>query len=255
MTGNNDISLNVRTVFLSDFHLGTRGCQAELILDFLKSVEADTYYLIGDIVDGWRLKESWFWPQSHNDVIQKILRKVRKGSRVVYLPGNHDEFLRDYLGSTFGGIELVDEITHISSDGAKYLVLHGDKFDIVVRHARWLAHLGDWAYDIALVINTVVGKFRRRFGMSYWSLAGWGKTKVKSALNFVTSFEEAVINDAKRLRLDGVICGHIHTPSMKTIDEIKYVNTGDWVDSCSALIEHHNGQLEIIYWHDIKNKK
>jgi UDP-2,3-diacylglucosamine pyrophosphatase LpxH len=244
-------SLQVRTVFISDIHLGTRGCQAHLVLDFLKNVEAETIYLVGDIIDGWRLKGGWFWPQTHNDVVQKFLRKVRKGTRVIYVPGNHDEFLRDYVGTNFGGVDVVMEATHEMADGKTYLIIHGDKFDMVVRHARWIAHLGDWAYDFAVALNTIVSMVRRRMGLPYWSLAGWGKRKVKKAVNFITAFEDAVINDARRAKVDGVICGHIHYPVMREIDGFHYVNTGDWVDSCSALVEHMDGKLELLEWRQI----
>jgi len=242
------VRYNVRTLFLSDIHLGTRSCQANLVLDFLKQVEAETIYLVGDIIDGWRLKGGWFWPQSHNDVIQKFLRKVRKGTRVIYVPGNHDEFLRDYIGMNFGGVDVVMEAKHETADGKSYLILHGDKFDVVVHHARWIAHLGDWAYDFAVDINSIVSFVRRRLGLPYWSLAGWGKRKVKKAVNFITSFEDAVINDARRAEVDGVICGHIHHPTMREIDGFHYINTGDWVDSCSAVVEHHDGKLELLDW-------
>ncbi len=243
--------LNVRTVFLSDIHLGSRNCQADMVLDFLKHVEADSVFLVGDIIDGWRLKSAWFWPQSHNDIVQKFMRKVRKGARVVYVPGNHDEFLRDYVGMNFGGVEIVMEATHETADGKTYLVMHGDKFDMVVHHARWIAHLGDWAYDLAVAINSVISLVRRRLGLPYWSLAGWGKRKVKKAVNFITSFEDAVINEARRADVDGVICGHIHYPVMREIDGFHYVNIGDWVDSCSALVEHHDGRLELLEWKHI----
>jgi len=245
------VHYNVRTLFLSDIHLGTRSCQANLVLDFLKQVEAETIYLVGDIIDGWRLKSGWFWPQSHNDVVQKFLRKVRKGTRVIYVPGNHDEFLRDYIGMNFGGVDVVMEAKHETADGKSYLILHGDKFDMVVHHARWIAHLGDWAYDFAVAINSVVSFVRRRLGLPYWSLAGWGKRKVKKAVNFISSFEDAVINDARRAEVDGVICGHIHHPTMREIDGFHYINTGDWVDSCSALVEHHDGKLELLDWPSI----
>lgn len=245
------VVLNVRTVFLSDIHLGTRGCQASLVLDFLKRIEADTIYLVGDIIDGWRLKGSWFWPQSHNDVVQKFLRKVRKGTRIIYIPGNHDEFLREYIGMNFGGVDVAIEAMHRTADGKVYLILHGDKFDMVVHHARWIAHLGDWAYDVAVALNSVIGLIRRRLGLPYWSLAGWGKRKVKKAVNFITAFEEAVINDARRAEVNGVICGHIHCPVMREIEGFHYINTGDWVDSCSALVEHHDGRLELLEWRQI----
>lgn len=245
-------SRGFRALFLSDLHLGTRGCQAELLLDFLKCHEAETIYLVGDIVDGWRLKVSWNWPQAHNDVVQKLLRKVRKGTRIVYIPGNHDEFLRDYVGMNFGGIEIVEEHVHTTADGRRMLVLHGDKFDIVVRHVKWLALLGDWAYDLALFLNVYISRIRRRMGLPYWSFSAWSKQKVKTAVNFVGAFQSAVSEDARRHGVDIVLCGHIHQPAIKTIEDVLYVNTGDWVESCSAVVEHHDGRLELVRWTDSK---
>jgi UDP-2,3-diacylglucosamine pyrophosphatase LpxH len=238
----------VRTLFLSDVHLGTKGCRAEYLLEFLKSVETETIVLVGDIIDGWRLKAGWYWPQLHNDVIQKLLRRVRKGARIVYVPGNHDEFLRDYEGSRFGGVEIALEMIHETVDGKRYLVLHGDKFDVVVRNVAWLAHLGDWAYDWAIAINVVVGWARRRLGLPYWSFSGWTKSQVKRAVSFIGAFEHAVATEAARHGVDGVICGHIHHPAMRDIAGIRYVNVGDWVESCTALVEHHDGRMELIYW-------
>jgi len=237
-----------RTLFISDVHLGTRGCQAELLLDFLRCHEADTIYLVGDIVDGWRLKRTWYWPQSHNDVAQTILRLARNGARIVYLPGNHDEFLRDYLGMDFGGIELRNTAVHEAADGRRLLVIHGDQFDVVVRHARWLAFLGDWAYSTTLTLNTYVNLVRRRLGFSYWSLSAWAKLKVKNAVNFIGAFEEALVRQAREIRTDGVICGHIHYPAMHRSFGTAYHNCGDWVESCTALVEHHDGEFEIIRW-------
>lgn len=237
-----------RALFISDVHLGTKGCQAELLLDFLKYNDADTVYLVGDIVDGWRLKANWYWPQKHNDVVQKLLRKGRKGARMVYLPGNHDEFLRDYYGTHFGGIEVVERAIHEAADGKRYLVIHGDIFDVVVRHARWLAFLGDWAYSAALTINTYVNKIRRRLGLTYWSLSQWAKLKVKNAVNYIGKFEEAVADEAKRSEVDGVICGHIHHAVIHDQFGVRYVNCGDWVESCTAVAEHEDGRLEIISW-------
>jgi UDP-2,3-diacylglucosamine pyrophosphatase LpxH len=237
-----------RALFISDVHLGTKGCQAELLLDFLKYNEADTVYLVGDIVDGWRLKANWYWPQKHNDVVQKLLRKGRKGARMLYLPGNHDEFLRDYYGTHFGGIEVVETAIHEAADGKRYLVIHGDVFDLVVRHAKWLAFLGDWAYTAALGINTYLNKIRRRLGLTYWSLSQWAKLKVKNAVNYIGKFEEAVAEEAKRHQVDGVICGHIHHATIHDQFGVRYVNCGDWVESCTAVAEHEDGRLEIISW-------
>jgi UDP-2,3-diacylglucosamine pyrophosphatase LpxH len=242
------IPKHVRTVFISDVHLGTRGCQAEMLLDFLRHVEADTVYLVGDIVDGWRLKNGWYWPQAHNDVVQKLLRKVRKGTRMIYVPGNHDEFLRDYIGANFGGVDVVMDAIHETADGKRMLVLHGDKYDVVVKNVRWLAHLGDWAYDIAITLNVVIGWMRRRLGLPYWSFSGWSKRKVKTAVNYIGAFEQAVANDAQRAGVDGVICGHIHQAAMRKIGDLLYVNTGDWVDTCSFVAEGFDGSLQLVHW-------
>jgi len=237
-----------RTIFLSDIHLGTRGCQAQLVLDFLRYNDADTIFLVGDIIDGWRLRSGWYWPQAHNDVIQKLLRKVRRGARMVFVPGNHDEFARQFIGLTFGGIEIVRNTMHTTADGKRYLIMHGDEFDVVVRHSKWLAFLGDWAYDTALFINTHYNAVRRLFGFGYWSFSAWAKLKVKNAVNFIGSFERELANEAKRRGADGVICGHIHHPVIRELDGVTYVNTGDFVESCSLVVEHDDGRLEVLYW-------
>ena len=237
-----------QTIFLSDLHLGSKSAQAELLLDFLKHNHAQKIYLVGDIVDGWQLKKGWYWPQAHNDVVQKILRAVRKGSRVIYIPGNHDEFARDYTGLTFGGIEVADESIHETVNGRKYLIIHGDQFDIVVCNARWLALLGDWAYQLAIVANTWFNKIRKIYGVGYWSLSAWAKMKVKNAVNFIGDFEKTLAGEARRRGFDGVICGHIHHAIIRKIDGIDYVNTGDFVESCTAIVEHKDGRLEILYW-------
>jgi len=242
----------VRTLFLSDIHLGTKACQADLLLDFLKHIEAETIYLVGDVIDGWRLKAGWYWPQAHNDVIQKLLRRVRKGCRIVYIPGNHDEFLRDYVGQNFGGVEIHEEIVHETADGKRLLILHGDKFDVVVNNVKWLAHLGDWAYDIAIGLNITIGWVRRRLGLPYWSFSGWSKQKVKRAVNFIGAFEKAVVNDARKFDVHGVVCGHIHAPVIREMDEYLYLNTGDWVDSCSALVEGFDGAIELMRWTSLR---
>lgn len=238
-----------RSIFLSDVHLGTRGCQAHLVLDFLRHNDADTYFLVGDIIDGWRLSRAgWYWPQAHNDVIQKLLRKVRRGARMVFIPGNHDEFARQFLGLTFGGIEIVRNTIHTTADGRRFLVMHGDEFDVVVRHSKWLAFFGDWAYDTALFINTHFNTIRRAFGFGYWSFSAWAKLKVKNAVNFIGSFERELAGEAKRRGCDGVICGHIHHPTIHDIDGVTYVNTGDFVESCSLVVEHEDGRLEVLRW-------
>lgn len=237
-----------RTVFISDIHLGTAGCNAEMLLDFLKSIECETLYLVGDIVDGWQLRSGWYWPQAHNDVVQKLLRKVRKGTHIVYLPGNHDEFLRDYVGTTFGGIEIADTAIHESPDGRRYLVIHGDQFDMVMRHQRWLAHLGDGAYTLALWLNTILNRFRRRLNLSYWSLSAWAKLKVKNAVSFIGKFEEILAEEARRRGAQGVICGHIHHAADRSIGDLRYLNTGDWVESCTGIVEHYDGRIEVIHY-------
>lgn len=237
-----------RTLFISDLHLGTKGAQAEALLEFLKFHEAETIYLVGDIVDGWRLRSSWYWPQAHNDVVQKLLRQARKGTRVVYVPGNHDEFLREFCGVHFGGIEVTDSIVHEAADGKRYLVIHGDVFDLVVRHAKWLAYLGDWAYEIALAVSTRINFVRRKLGFTYWSLSAWAKARVKNAVNFIGDFEETLVAEAERHNVDGVICGHIHTAAIRDFDGFTYINTGDWVESCTAIVEHDDGRMELIDW-------
>jgi UDP-2,3-diacylglucosamine pyrophosphatase LpxH len=237
-----------RTIFLSDVHLGTKGCQAERLLDFLRHHEADTIYLVGDIVDGWQLRSGWYWPQAHNDVVQKLMRQARKGARIIYIPGNHDEFLRDYCGTHFGGIDVAETAIHVAADGRRYLVLHGDLFDIVIKHARWLALLGDKAYDVAIQVNTIVNSVRRALGFTYWSLSQWAKLKVKNAVKFIGEFEQALAAEAARHRVDGVICGHIHHAVIREDLGIRYINCGDWVESCTAVVEHPDGRFEIIVW-------
>ncbi len=237
-----------RTLFLSDIHLGMRSSQADELLEFLQVHEAATIYLVGDIIDGWALKGGWYWPEAHNDVVHALLRSARNGTRVIYVPGNHDEFLRSYYGTHFGGIEVQETAIHVAADSKRYLVLHGDAFDFVIRHARWLAHLGDAAYDAALFLNRIATAVRRRLGMPYWSLSAWAKLKVKNAVNVISAFEEALVKEAKRVGADGVICGHIHHAVSRRLDGIHYLNTGDWVESLTAIAEHEDGSMEILRW-------
>lgn len=237
-----------RTIFLSDVHLGTRRCQAEYLLQFLSETECAELYLVGDIFDGWRMKRSWYWPASHSAVIQALLAKARAGTRVIYVPGNHDEVLRDYIGVHFCEIEVRDQTVHTTADGRRFLVLHGDEFDGVVKYAKWLALLGDWAYTVMLELNSWYNVARRRLGFGYWSLSAYLKGKVKNAVQFVADFETAVADEARRRDVDGVICGHIHKAEMRTIQGITYCNDGDWVESCTALVEHADGRLEILHW-------
>lgn len=237
-----------RALFLSDIHLGTKGAQVDALLEFLKHHDAETIYLVGDIVDGWRLRQAWYWPQSHNDVVQKLLRKARKGAKIIYVPGNHDEFFRGFYGTHFGGIEVRETALHVAADGKRYLVIHGDAFDMVVRHAKWLAFVGDWAYVLAMAVSSRVNAVRRRLGFTYWSLSAWAKQKVKHAVNFIGKYEETLIAEAARHGVDGVICGHIHCAAQRELDGVTYVNTGDWVESCTAAVEHFDGRIEIIDW-------
>ncbi len=237
-----------RAVFISDVHLGTPGCQAHALLDFLRSHPSDCLYLVGDIVDGWQLRRRWYWPQSHNDVVQKLLRRARKGCRVVFVPGNHDEFARAFIGHQFGGIEVMDDAVHTTADGRTLWVTHGDYFDGVVQCAKWLAYLGDNLYELTLKLNRYLNSLRARFGLPYWSLSAYFKHKVKTALNYVTDFEVAVAHEAKRRGHQGVVCGHIHRAEMREINGTLYCNDGDWVESRTALVEHRDGRLELVHW-------
>lgn len=239
-----------RTVFLSDIHLGTRGCKAAYLLDFLRHIEADKIYLVGDIVDGWRLKKSWFWAPDHNDVVRKLLKRARQGTEIIYIPGNHDEALRDYVGFDFAGVTVRRDDIHIGADGRRYWVLHGDEFDSIVRYAKWLAFLGDYAYALLLELNRVVDWARRRLGYPYWSLSGFLKYKTKKAVEFMSSFEDAVAQQAAARGVDGVVCGHIHHAEIRPIGDILYCNDGDWVESCTALVEHRDGRFELLRWTD-----
>ena len=246
MPGENHQKKHYRAIFISDLHLGTPGCQAEALLEFLKTHSCDTLYLVGDIIDGWQLRRKWYWPQAHNDVVQKLLRKARKGCRVVYVPGNHDEFARDFLDHSFGGVEVVEQAVHVTADGKKLWVIHGDYFDGVIQFAKWLAYLGDTLYEWALKANRHLNYMRGRMGMPYWSLSAYLKLKVKKAVNFISDFEVAVAHEAKKLGYDGVVCGHIHHAEIREIDGVLYCNDGDWVESLSTLVEHHDGRLEIM---------
>ena len=240
--------LHVRTVWISDLHLGTPGCQARALLDFLRTVECETLFLVGDIIDGWQLRRSWYWPQAHNDVVQKLLRKARKGTKVVFVPGNHDEFARRYVQHNFGGVDVVEEALHELADGRKLWVTHGDYFDGVVQCAKWLAYVGDSAYELTLRMNRHLNSLRARLGLPYWSLSKYLKLKVKRAVNFIGDFEAAVARAARERGADGVVCGHIHHAEMRLIDGVLYCNDGDWVESLTALVEHGDGRLEILDW-------
>jgi UDP-2,3-diacylglucosamine pyrophosphatase LpxH len=237
-----------RTLFISDVHLGTRTSQAEALLDFFRHNDADTIYLVGDIVDFWRVRRGAHWPQTHNDVLQKLLRRVRKGARIVFIPGNHDEGLRDFCGMQFGGIEIVQNTVHKTAAGKRYVVMHGDEFDVVVRTAKWLAFLGDRGYEAALWCNTPLNWVRRHLGLGYWSLSAYLKQRVKQAVSFIGAFEDAVAAEARRNNADGIICGHIHHAADRMIQGVHYLNCGDWVESCTAIGERTDGTFELIRW-------
>lgn len=238
-----------RTIWLSDIHLGTKDCQAEFLLHFLKYNDADTIFLVGDIIDGWNLKRGWnHWPVSHSTVLQKLLRKSRKGTKIVYIPGNHDEFLRDYVDYEFGDIYIKHEYIHTLADGKKFLVVHGDEFDYVMLYARWLAHIGNGAYALALTLNRWFNYVRRKLGKPYKSLSATLKHKVKMAVQLISNFEEFIARMGKERGVDGVICGHIHQAEIRDISGVLYCNDGDWVESCTALVENYDGTLKIINW-------
>jgi UDP-2,3-diacylglucosamine pyrophosphatase LpxH len=237
-----------RAIWISDTHLGTRGCNAALLLDFLRSIECKTLYLVGDIVDGWRIKKGWYWPDEHNEVVRRVLKMAHRGTRVVFIAGNHDEVLRDYAGMSFGGVELALEAVHETADGRRLLVTHGDEFDGVVLYARWLAFLGDAAYEFLLRANIVFNAIRRRLRMPYWSLSSYLKRRVKNAVQYICRYEEAVSHEALSRGFDGIVCGHIHCAEIRQIGRITYYNDGDWVESCTALAEDASGEIRIIDW-------
>ncbi len=238
-----------RTIWISDFHLGTRNTRAEYLLDFLKENESEYLYLVGDIFDGWALGKSWYWPQVHNDVIQKLLRKARKGTRVTYIPGNHDRFARGFVDLQFGGITTKTRCVHTTVDGRQLLVLHGDEFDGIIHYAQWLSILGAKAYQLTLAMNRWYNAVRGWMGLPYWSLSAYLKQKTKRAVQHIANFEQAVAIEAEKYEVDGVVCGHIHQAEVRDIDGVLYCNSGDWVESCTALVEHVNGVIEIIHWH------
>ncbi|MEO0440825.1 MAG: UDP-2,3-diacylglucosamine diphosphatase [Pseudomonadota bacterium] len=243
-------------MWISDIHLGTRGCNADMLIDFLDHVDSETLYLVGDIIDGWRLKKKFYWPDSHNDIIWRILKRAKRGTRIVYIPGNHDEMFRQFTGLNFGGVEIRRSAIHETADGRRLLVLHGDEFDAVMLAHRWLAFVGDAAYTTLMRLNWLVNKVRSRMGLPYWSLSKVAKHKVKNAVEFIGRFEEMVARAAGNRGVDGVVCGHIHTADMREIKGIEYYNDGDWVEGCTALVECDDGTMEILHWADeIKARK
>ncbi|QIG81115.1 UDP-2,3-diacylglucosamine diphosphatase [Stakelama tenebrarum] len=239
-----------RTVWISDVHLGTRGCNAAMLIDFLDHVDSDTMYLVGDIIDGWQMKKKFYWPSTHNDILWRVLKRAKRGTRMVYIPGNHDEIFRQFTGLNFGGVEIRRQAIHETADGRRLLVLHGDEFDAITLSHRWLAHLGDAAYTAMMALNRWVAGFQRVFGLPYWSLSKYAKAKVKNAVEFIGRFEEIVAREAGARGVDGVVAGHIHTAEMREIDGVAYYNDGDWVEGCTALVEHYDGTMEILHWAD-----
>ena len=239
-----------RTIWISDIHLGTRGCNAGMLIDFLDHVDSETLYLVGDIIDGWRLKKKFYWPAAHNDIVWRLLKRAKRGAKVIYIPGNHDEVFRQFSGLDFGGISIRRKAIHQTADGRRLLVLHGDEFDAITLAHKWLAHVGDFAYNGLMALNRGVNAFRRRFNMPYWSLSKHAKAKVKNAVEFISNYEEIVAQAAGARGVDGVVCGHIHTAEHRMIHGIEYWNDGDWVEGCTALVEHFDGRMEVLHWAD-----
>jgi len=241
-----------RTIWISDIHLGTKGCNAELLIDFLDHTDSDTMYLVGDIIDGWRLKKKFYWPAEHNDIVWRILKRAKRGTRIVYIPGNHDEMVRPFSGMNFGGVEILRAAFHETADGRKLMVLHGDEFDTIMLAHRWLAFVGDALYHLAMGLNIWVNRIRRAFDLPYWSLSKMAKHKVKNAVEFISRYEEVVARAAAERGVDGVVCGHIHTAEMRDFTQngktIAYYNDGDWVEGCNALVEHFDGTMELLHW-------
>jgi UDP-2,3-diacylglucosamine pyrophosphatase LpxH len=248
--------MTYRTIWVSDFHLGSRNCRADFLIDFLKRNHSETLYLVGDIIDGWQIKSDFYWPANHLNVIREILDKAKKGVKVTYLPGNHDEFLRNFddFNLSIGSIRITDRTVHTTVDGKKMLVMHGDQFDTVVRHYKWLAHIGDYGYQFLMWVNRHLNHFRRWLGYGYWSLSAYIKYKVKEAVNYISKFEEMLVEECREKGLQGVVCGHIHKAELKDVNGTLYANSGDWVESCTALVEHFDGRLEIINWVEPNDK-
>lgn len=239
-----------RTVWISDVHLGTRGCNADLLIDFLDHVDSERMYLVGDIIDGWRLRKKFYWPAAHNDVVWRLLKRARRGTDMIYIPGNHDEVVRQFCGLDFGGVAIRRNAVHETADGRRLLVLHGDEFDAITLAQPWLAHAGDVAYTVLMALNRWVNAYRRAVNLPYWSLSKHAKAKVKNAVAFVSRYEEVIAEAAGARGVDGVVCGHIHTAEVREIGGVAYYNDGDWVESCTALVEHHDGRMELLHWAD-----
>ncbi len=240
--------LDYQAIWISDTHLGLKEARSESLLDFLRHTQCRKLYLVGDIIDVWKMRSGLYWPAINNEIVRTIMRMAREGTEVIYVPGNHDEVFRDYLGLFFGGIRIESEVEHQAADGKRYLILHGDEFDCVVMHNKWLAHIGSSAYDMLLWCNRWFNLVRRRLGMSYWSLSAYLKNKVKEAVKYIGNYEQAVVRAARERNMDGVICGHIHQAALTQFEEITYANCGDWVESCTALAEEADGTIRLIHW-------
>lgn len=244
--------LQFRSIFISDVHLGTRDCRADYLLDFLDSTQSEHLYLVGDIFDLWSMRKSVHWTPVHSAIVQRVFDRAREGTEVVYVPGNHDAMCREFVGSDFQGVAVRLNSVHVTADGRRFFVSHGDEFDAMVRHSRLLRQIGDHAYYVLLFLNRVYNRFRRRFGQPYWSLSAYLKSRVNNAMQYVRKYEEAAAREADRMRFDGYICGHIHKAGMRRIDGVLYCNDGDWVEHCTALIEDFEGNLQIVHWADHK---
>ena len=245
--------LKYRAIWVSDVHLGSKYSRAEYLLDFLKSTECEYLYLVGDVVDLESMRKSVCWPQSHNDVVRCILGKAKHGTKVIYIPGNHDGLLRDFEGASFGGVEIKNHAIHATADGKQLLVLHGDEFDNVIRCSGLMSLAGCWGYDLLMWINRAHNWLRRLFKLPYWSLASYLKHRLKNAREYIERFERVVAKEAKRRGVDGLVCGHLHRPELSYIDEMLYCNDGDWVESCTALVERHDGSMQLLHWADEKH--
>src|ERR1022692_3116664 len=254
MERNGRSTLRLRSVFISDIHLGFKGCSAELLLEFLHHVDMDTLFLVGDIIDVWSMQKSMFWPQSHNNVLRTILGKAKRGTKVIFVPGNHDEVFRDFDGAVFGNLEIHREYIHYCADSRRVLVLHGDEFDSVVKCSPWLAKLGSNIYDILLAINPYINRVRRMLNLPHWSLSAYLKSKAKQAVQYIGSFEDAVAQAARKRGVQAVVCGHIHRAEIRDINGILYCNDGDWVESCTSLVEDFNGNLSLIDWPKVRER-
>lgn len=242
--------LKFRSVFISDVHLGSRGARVQYLHDFIKQVDTEYLYLVGDIIDLWSLKRSFFWPQEHNNLLRLILSKAKHGTQVIYIPGNHDITFRDHAGLHFGNLHIRRTAQHLTADGRRILVLHGDEFDSIIKCGSWLGFLGHHAYELIISLNRHLNWLRGKLGMNYWSLATWLKHKAKSANLHIARFEQAAVHEAQRQGMDGVLCGHIHRPAIERIDGIEYLNCGDWVENCTTITEDESGHLQLLHWSD-----